>query len=81
MWAENIVHTCMNISADENVLLITDQPMAQVRERLMAEILSARPGQVWSHVLSDASRPLIEYPPMLHQLTAHVGDLLSMDIV
>lgn len=76
MWAKNIVRTCMNISADENVLLITDQPMAQMRERLMAEILSANPGQVWSYVLSNASRPLIEYPPMLHQLTAHVDAVM-----
>jgi leucyl aminopeptidase (aminopeptidase T) len=70
MWAKNIVHTCMNISAGEKVLLITDQPMAHMRERLMAEILSVGPGQVWAYVLSDASRPLLEYPPLLHQVAA-----------
>ena len=66
MWAKNIVHICMNISAGEKVLLVTDQAMAQMRERLMAEILTANPGQVWTYVLSDAQRPLVEYPPLLH---------------
>lgn len=70
MWAKNIVHTCMNISAGEKVLLITDQPMAPMRERLMAEILSVGPGQVWSYVLPDTSRPLLEYPSLLHQVAA-----------
>ena len=70
MWARNIVHTCMNISAGEKVLLMTDQPMAPMRDRLMAEMLSADPGQVWSYVLSDASRPLLEYPSLLHQVAA-----------
>jgi leucyl aminopeptidase (aminopeptidase T) len=60
----------MNISAGEKVLLITDQPMAQMRERLMAEILSADPSQVWAYVLTDAGRPLLEYPPLLHQVAA-----------
>ncbi len=72
MWAANIVHTCMKISATEKVLLITDQPMAQMRERLMAEILSANPGQVWAYILSDAERPLVEYPPLLHQVASQV---------
>ena len=72
MWAANIVHTCMKISAGEKVLLITDQSMAQMRERLMAEILSANPGQVWTYVLSDAERPLADYPPLLHQVASQV---------
>jgi leucyl aminopeptidase (aminopeptidase T) len=70
MWAKNIVHTCMNISTGETVLLITDQPMAQVREHLMAEILVANPAQVWAYILSDVGRPFLEYPPLLHQLAA-----------
>jgi hypothetical protein len=60
----------MNVSAGEKVLFITDQPMAQMRERLMAEILSAEPGQVWGYILPDAARPLLEYPPLLHQVAA-----------
>jgi leucyl aminopeptidase (aminopeptidase T) len=72
MWAKNIVHICMNISAGENVLLITDQAMAHMRERLMAEILAAKPGQVWTYVLSDAQRPLVEYPPLLHRVATEV---------
>lgn len=72
MWAANIVHTCMKISAGEKVLLITDQSMVQMRERLMAEILSANPGQVWTYILSDAERPLVEYPPLLHQVASQV---------
>ncbi|MFQ5616838.1 MAG: aminopeptidase [Anaerolineales bacterium] len=70
MWAKNIVHTCMNISVGERVLLITDQPMAQMRERLMPEILAADPAQVWGYTLPDAARPLLEYPPLLHQAAA-----------
>ncbi|GAB4539896.1 MAG: aminopeptidase [Anaerolineae bacterium] len=76
MWAKNIVHTGMNISSGEKVLLVTDQPMAMMRERLMAEILTANPGQVWSYVLSDAERPLLEYPPLLHQVAAQVDAAL-----
>jgi len=72
MWAANIVHTCMKISAGEKVLLITDQPMVQMRERLMAEILSANPEQMWAYTLSDAERPLVEYPPLLHQVASQV---------
>jgi leucyl aminopeptidase (aminopeptidase T) len=72
MWAKNIVHICMNIAAGEKVLLVTDQPMAHMRERLMAEVLAADPGQVWTYVLSDAERPLVEYPPLLHQTAAEV---------
>ncbi len=72
MWAANIVHTCMKISAGEKVLLVTDQLMAQMRERLMAEILSANPGQVWAYILSDAERPLVEYPSLLHQVASQV---------
>jgi leucyl aminopeptidase (aminopeptidase T) len=72
MWAANIVHTCMKISAGEKVLLITDQPMVQMRECLMTEILSANPGQVWTYILSDAERPLVEYPPLLHQVASQV---------
>ena len=70
MWGKNIVHTCMNISAGEKVLLVTDQTLSHVRERLMTEILTAEPGQVWSYVLSNASRPVLEYPPLLHQVAA-----------
>jgi leucyl aminopeptidase (aminopeptidase T) len=70
MWAKNIVHTCMNISAGEKVLLITDEPMAQMRERLMAEILVANPDQVWTYTLPNAARPFLEYPPLLHQVAA-----------
>jgi len=76
MWAKNIVHTCMNISAGEKVLLVTDQSMAQMRERLMAEILIANPGQVWTYVISDAERPLVEYPPLLHQAAREVDATL-----
>jgi leucyl aminopeptidase (aminopeptidase T) len=72
MWAKNIVHICMNISAGEKVLLVTDQAMAQMRERLMAEILTTNPAQVWTYVLSDAQRPLVEYPPLLHQAATEV---------
>jgi leucyl aminopeptidase (aminopeptidase T) len=76
MWAKNIVHTCMNISAGEKVLLVTDQPMTQMRERLMAEILTTNPGQVWTYVLSDAERPLTEYPPLLHQAAMEVDAVM-----
>ncbi len=70
MWAKNIVHTCMNISAGEKVLLITDQPMAQMQERLLPEILAAGPAGVWTYTLPDTARPFLEYPPLLHQVAA-----------
>ncbi len=61
----------MRISLGEEVLLITDQPMAQVREQLVAEILPVGPDQVWDYVLPDTSRPLLGYPPLLRQVAAH----------
>jgi leucyl aminopeptidase (aminopeptidase T) len=70
MWAKNIIHTCMNISAGERVLLITDQPLAQVRERLLPEILSANPAEVWTYTIPNVARPLLEYPPLLHRIGA-----------
>ena len=76
MWAKNIIHTCMNISAGEKVLLLTDQPMAQMRDQLMPEILAADPGQVWTYVLPDAARPLPAYPPLLHQVAAQADALI-----
>jgi leucyl aminopeptidase (aminopeptidase T) len=60
----------MNISAGETVLLITDQPLAHMREGLMAEIVSRDPAQVWTYTLTDAGRPLMEYPSQLHQVAA-----------
>jgi leucyl aminopeptidase (aminopeptidase T) len=70
MWAKNIVHTCMNVSAGEKVLLVTDEPMAPMRQQLTAEILAAAPTQVWSYILPNAARPLPEYPAALHQVAA-----------
>jgi len=60
----------MNLAAGEKVLLVTDQPMTQMRERLMPEILSVGPAEVWTYTLPDANRPLLEYPPLLHQVAA-----------
>ena len=69
-WAGNIVHTCMNISAGEKVLLVADQPLATVRTHLVSEVLTADPGQLWCYTLPDVARPLLEYPPLLHQVGA-----------
>jgi leucyl aminopeptidase (aminopeptidase T) len=76
MWTKNIVQTCMNISAGESVLLVTDQSMAQVRERLMPEILSADPAHLWGYTLPDAARPFLEYPPSLHQVAAQADAVM-----
>lgn len=76
MWAKNIIHTCMQISAGEKVLLVTDQPLSQMRERLMAELLAADPGQVWTYVIPNASRPFLEYPPLLHQIAAQADAVM-----
>ena len=70
MWAENIVHTCMNISSAERVLLVTDQPLAHMREQLMREILAASPIEVWAYVVPETARPFLEFPPLLHQVAA-----------
>lgn len=68
MWAKNIVVTCMNVSPGEKVLLITDQPLAQVREWLSAEILARAPAEFWMYTMPDATRPIESYPPLLHEL-------------
>ncbi len=76
MWAKNIVHTCMNISASEKVLLVMGQALGEMRELLMNEILSAAPGQLWTYVIPDAARPLVEFPPLLHQVAAEADAAL-----
>jgi leucyl aminopeptidase (aminopeptidase T) len=70
MWAENIVHTCTNISSADRVLLVTDQPLAHMREQLMREILTADPIEVWAYVVPERARPFMEFPPVLHQVAA-----------
>jgi leucyl aminopeptidase (aminopeptidase T) len=70
MWAENIVHTCMNIAPTERVLLVTDQPLAHMREKLMSVILTANPAEVWAYVIPETARPFLEFPPLLHQVAA-----------
>lgn len=76
MWAKNVVNTCMNISTSEKVLLITDQRLAHIQERLVAEILSCSPAQVWTYILPDAERPFLEYPPLLHQVAAQADAVI-----
>ena len=78
MWAKNIVQTCMNVSPGEKVLLITDQPLAQVRERLTAEILTRDPAVLWQFVITTAARPLAAFPPLLHDLGRACDVILNL---
>ncbi len=78
MWARNIIQTCMNVSPGEKVLLITDQPLAEVRERLTAEILACDPAELWQFVITTATRPLAAFPPPLHELARTCDVILNL---
>jgi len=70
IWAHNIVHTCMNISAGEKVLVLVDQPLMSVQAVLLTEVYAANPAEVWQFVFADDVRPLLEFPSEVHCMAA-----------
>jgi leucyl aminopeptidase (aminopeptidase T) len=74
-WVENIVDVCMAIQPGERVLLITDEPMAIMRQQLVERIAQVGVSELWSYILPDATRPLPHYPAALYDLAS------SLDVV
>lgn len=74
-WVENIVDVCMAIQPGERVLLITDEPMAIMRQQLVERIAQVGVAELWAYTLPDATRPLPHYPAALYDLAS------SLDVV
>ncbi len=78
-WVENIVDVCMAICPGESVLLITDQPMAIMQQQLTARMAEVGVGELWSYIVSDATRPLAHYPARLYELAEQVDVVLIFE--
>lgn len=74
-WVENIVDVCMAIQPEEKVLLITDEPMAVMRQQLTERIVEIGPAELWAYTVADATRPLAHYPSRLYDL-AEAADVV-----
>lgn len=78
-WVENIVDVCMAIQTGEKVLLITDEPMAVMRQQLVERIVQVGPGELWTYTVADATRPLPHYPAALYELAGQVDVVLIFE--
>ncbi len=78
-WVKNIVDVCMAIQQGEKVLLITDEPMAVMRQQLVERIAEIGAGELWSYVVTDATRPLPHYPALLYELAGSVDVVLIFE--
>lgn len=74
-WAPTIIRTCLGVQPGEKVLVVVDEPLAYVRDALLAEALAARPMELWSYTFPDAARPFAAFPDRLLNLA------LDMDAV
>ncbi|MBI5958322.1 MAG: aminopeptidase [Chloroflexi bacterium] len=78
-WVENIVDVCMAIRPGEKVLLITDEPMAIMRQQLVERIAEVGVAEMWSYTVPDATRPLPHYPAALYDLVTKVDVVLIFE--
>ena len=78
-WVHNIVDVCMAIQPSEKVLLITDEPMAIMRQQLVERITEIGAGEMWSYTVADATRPLPHYPVALYHLASAVDVVLIFE--
>lgn len=78
-WVENIVDVCMAIQPGEKVLLITDEPMAIMRQQLVERISQVGVAEMWSYTVPDATRPLPHYPAPLYDLVPHMDVVLIFE--
>lgn len=77
-WARNLIHTCMNLQRGEKLLILTDEPLAFVRDPLLAEGLTAEPSEVWSFTIPDGVRPLAALPMRLLDLAKAVDVIIAL---
>lgn len=68
----------MGVQPGEAVLIVVDEPLAHVRDRLLAEALTAQPGELWSYTFADSSRPFREYLARLLHLAQHVDVVILL---
>ncbi len=78
-WVKNIVDVCMAIQPGEKVLLITDEPMAIMRQHLTERIAEIGPAELWAYTVPDAVRPLPHYPDLLYQVAQQADVVLSFE--
>lgn len=77
-WAANIIRTCMGVQRGETLLVIVDEPLAFVRDALLAEALGARPAELWSYTFPDAARPFQAFPERLVNLAAEADAVVLL---
>jgi len=66
-------------SAREKVLLITDEPMAIIRQHLTERIAEIGPAELWAYTVPDAVRPLPHYPDLLYKVAEQADAVLSFE--
>jgi len=69
----------MAIRPGEKVLLVTDEPMAVMRQQLVERIAEVGVGELWSYTVPDATRPLPHYPALLYDLAGQVDVVLIFE--
>ena len=77
-WASNIIHTCMNVKHSEKLLIVTDEPLAYVRDALLAEAPTADPGEIWSYTITNNTRPLASLPARLVAMAKEVDVIIVL---
>jgi leucyl aminopeptidase (aminopeptidase T) len=77
-WVTNLIHTCLNLQQGEKLLILTDEPLAYVRDALLAEALSAQPSELWSCTLPNSTRPLSGLPAHLLALSKEVDVIIAL---
>ncbi len=77
-WASNLIHTCMHVQQGEKLLIVTDEPLAYVRDTLLAEALTAQPGDMWSYTVPNSTRPLTCLPVRLLDLSKEMDVIITL---
>ena len=61
-WAPTIIRTCLGVQPGERVLIAVDEPLAFVRDALLAEARALQPAELWSVTIPAATRPFRSLP-------------------
>jgi leucyl aminopeptidase (aminopeptidase T) len=77
-WATNLVRTCVNVQVDETLLIVTDEPLAYVRDTLLAEAMTLQPAALWSYTVPDRQRPLTGLPAQILNLAKEVDAIIAL---
>ncbi len=77
-WATNLIRTCVNVQHGEKLLILTDEPLAYVRDTLLAEAATAQPAELWSYTIPNSMRPLTALPGPLLQVSKEVDVIIAL---